>query len=211
MNLILDEQQESLWPSDRLYWENDPQYREYEKVLFETKATFEETLKFSTFDTLPLSIVDEAERELFWQKVKETWKSHIGKWNACHDEYREEGNERTVLFAALTMLVVSFPFEKIRDPHLHFKQSEIEMFNRAYWYNTNNNLPFLHLVDLQAKGPKFPPAYSDWADRLYNNAAWWIGYIIYERRNKLSHIQLTNMQEDLPCQLSQVDRESKSN
>ena len=165
----------------RTYWKDDVVFIKFNDRLYKESWTFEETLKISTIDTLTFK----SKKEDVYSKMKEEWLKHIIKWN---EEENIDVQDKIFGYAALTFIFMVLPYNEL-DNVGKFTEFEANQINICYFYNTNGDyLPFKNMEELFNAGPIYPPAYKMWIEDKYNQASWWITYMVYERINNLSPI-----------------------
>jgi hypothetical protein len=165
----------------RLFWKDDPEFNNFNNRLYNELWTFEQATEIAE---LKKYIFNNNHDEIM-KNMKKQWLGHIQKWNRIE---KIQETDKTRAFAALTFVFIVLPYDKLDSVGKYFTHFEANMLNVAYFYNTDgDNLPFENMEDLLA-GPMFPPSYQYWLDKKYNNAAWWITYIVYEKRNNLSPV-----------------------
>lgn len=177
----------SLWSKNRhrIFWRKDPEFKELNNYMVTDTFNFEQMLQLSTFEKL------EFVEDVDWHgELKYKWQELVDKWNGV----RNIKGKDCVGFTALAFLIVVTPFKLLKNPGV-FSQHEVEIFNRVYFYHTKRYLPFKGLYDLFDSGPLLPIEYREWLDDLYNSAAWWLTYILYEKVYGLEHIYATKPAE----------------
>lgn len=167
---------------NRPFWKEDPVYQVFNNQLYNEFWTFDQTSKICGLEKFTFK----SESDQILAAMKEQWLKYISDWNKIEKIAHQD---KTKGFVAIVYFFIVLPYEKLDDVGKYFTLYEANMINIAYFYNTNGEyLPFADIDELFHSGPLFPGAYEEWLNDKYNNASWWISYMVYEKNNGLKPI-----------------------
>ena len=165
----------------RVFWKDDVEFNKFNNKLYNEMWTFEETLKISTLENCNFK----GDKKQILETIKNKWLEYVSEWN---DEEDMDNKNKTKGFVALTFLFIVIPYNELDDIGKYFTNFEVNNISTCYFYNTSKYLNFVNIDDLFKNGPMFPPAYREWLNDRYDNAAWWLSYMTYEKNNGLKPI-----------------------
>jgi len=165
-------------------WQTDPVYQAWEKrVLFDASYTFEETVHLCAIDKWKWQKPEWRER------AKATWLTYVARWNrnTDHAKFRSASAEKTVGFAAICLLYAALPYELLYDG-VSEECADVSAFvarmaNRMVFYERGQHdvIDCFTLSEDLTGGPIYPPAYERWITDLYEQASWWLSFMLFER------------------------------
>lgn len=168
-----------LWKKkNRPHWQSDDKFMEFNKRLYNEYWTFEETYTICKIDELNLdenTLVD----------MKNKWTTLVIDWNEAEDiQYKDKAKG----FVAITYMFIVIPYHKLEDIGKQFTEFDTNNISICYFYNNYSYIGFDGAEELFNSGPMYPPAYMEWLDRKFNQASWWLSYMVYEKMNNLEPI-----------------------
>ena len=103
---------------NRIFWENDSKFQEFNDRLFNELWSFDEVLKISTVETFNFK----TNKDLIFKKMKIKWLKYVDEWN----EQKDVLDTTTCKgYAAVTFLFIVLPFKK---PSGGLKGTELNVY-----------------------------------------------------------------------------------
>lgn len=169
---------------NRLDWKIDPNFEEFNQKLFDGYWSFEDTCKNVLFDKYLFQ--NQQDRNQILESMKSNWLKYVNEWNRIE---KINVQDKAKGFVAITYFYIVIPYKNLDNIGKYFTLFEADNINIAYFYNMNgNNLPFADMEELSNTDSLYPGTYQKWLDNKYNQASWWICYMVYEKINELSPI-----------------------
>jgi hypothetical protein len=155
-------------------YQKDPEYTEWEKILYNKKFTFEDTVSFCKIDW-----------KFNKEKTKKEWLKYIREWNMTRYEKDIDPQENSIIgYAAITYLYIVLPYGDIlRSEERSEKINEFQakLINICLLHETGKCLDCFKNYDMLTLDdpPNSSDKFEEYLHEQYNTASWFLTFLIY--------------------------------